>query len=92
MEVTVRTKYGNSGMFVDIDIKDMNAVSLANLNVEEIKAMIEPQAKFILMHDSGNANEQGATLLSHALVYGANHTQQPVQEDDKGDEDSDRQS
>ena len=92
MELSVKTKYDSGEMLVDIDIKDMNAVSLERFNVEEIKAMIEPQAKFILMHDRSNANDPEASLLSHALVYGADHTQPPTQGDDKEAVDSGCQS
>lgn len=70
MEVTITTRYANGTMLVDINIEGMNAASVSRLNVDEIKSMIEPQAKFLLMHHSNTCSEREAATLSHAVVHG----------------------
>lgn len=89
MEVTVTTRFVNGQMLVDMRIEDMNAASVSKLDVDEIKAMIEPQAKFLLMHHSNSCTEHDASTLSRALVHGPER-QAPA--DGKTDEDSETPS
>ncbi len=86
MEISVNTRLkGGYDFKVDISITGLDAMKLPSFSIDQIREMVQPQVKALLLLDGIVKDDAKAEEFSRQIAYGTQPSQSASEEDSKSE-------